>query len=105
MLPVGGRPGTITCGPGMEHETWVRNVLCMPLAEKRLDLTNDEMIEIISRLCTAAGEVHEHFFWIKLLETNLDPRISDLIGDDDNSREMCCSTPACRLMNGRAEAL
>ncbi|MCH8147400.1 MAG: hypothetical protein IH987_05305 [Planctomycetes bacterium] len=80
---------------GMEHDSWVRNVLCMPLAEKQFDLTNDEMLEIIERLCTAAGEEHEQFFWIKLLETNLDPQISDLIywpgeyfGDGDNSREM-----------------
>ncbi len=80
---------------GMDHDTWVRNVLCMPFADKQLELSHDEMLEIITRLCTAAGEEHERFFWIRLLETNLDPRISDLIywpgeyfGDGNNSREM-----------------
>lgn len=80
---------------GMEHDTWVRNVLCMPLAQRPLELSRDEMLEIITRLCTSAGEEHEMFYWLKLLEANLDPRISDLIywpgeyfGDGDNSRAM-----------------
>jgi hypothetical protein len=80
---------------GTEHDTWVRNVLCVPFAARQLTLSQDEMLEIITRLCTAAGEEHEQFFWIRLLETNLDPRISDLLywpgeyfGDGDNSRAM-----------------
>jgi len=80
---------------GMEHDTWVRNLLCMPYAGKQLNLTHDEMLEMIGRLCRAEGQEHERFFWIKLLETNLDPRISDLIfwpgeyfGDGDNSRDL-----------------
>jgi len=59
---------------GTEHDTWVRNVLCTPFAERQLDLSQDEMLEIITRLCTAKGEEPEQFFWIQLLKTNLDPR-------------------------------
>ncbi len=80
---------------GMEHDTWVRTVLSEPFTGKPLELSRDEMLEIITRLCTAAGEEHELVFWIKLLERNLDPRISDLIywpgeyfGDGNNSRRM-----------------
>lgn len=80
---------------GTEHETWVRNTLSIPYAQSNLSLLPPEMLEIISRLCSGAGEEHEQFFWLKVLETHLDPRISDLIywpgeyfGDGDNSRQL-----------------
>lgn len=80
---------------GMDHDTWVRNVLSQPIAERHYELSPNDMLEIITRLCKAAGEEHERCFWVRLLETNLDPRISDLIywpgeyfGDGDNSRSM-----------------
>ena len=80
---------------GMEHETWVRTLLCEPFATKPLAPTRDELLEIITRLTAGDDEVHEQFFWIRVLETHLDPEISDLIywpgeyfGDGDNSREL-----------------
>jgi hypothetical protein len=81
---------------GMEHDTWVRNILCMAVAERPLELTDGELLELISRLCSGPPHAeHEMFFWIKLLETNLDSRISDLIywpgeyfGDGNNARQL-----------------
>jgi hypothetical protein len=80
---------------GMDHDSWVRNVLCEPFVYATPRPTNDEALELIKRLTSAAGEEWEQFFWMRVLETHLDPQISDLIhwpgeyfGDGDNSREL-----------------
>ncbi len=59
---------------GMTHESWVRNVLSTPYAQKKIEISQPELLEIVTRLCSADGEEHEQFFWLKLLETNLDPK-------------------------------
>lgn len=80
---------------GMSHASWVRNVLCEPFVDATTRPTNDEALEIINRLTSGTREEWEQFFWIRVLERHLDPRVSDLIywpgeyfGDGDNSREM-----------------
>ena len=80
---------------GMEHDSWVRNVLCEPFVTATPAPTDEEALELITRLTSAGGEEWEQFFWIRVLEHHLDPRISDLInwpgeyfGDGDNSREL-----------------
>ena len=80
---------------GMEHDSWVRNVLCEPFVTTTPAPTDDEALELITRLTSASGEEWEQFFWIRVLEHHLDPRISDLVhwpgeyfGDGDNSREL-----------------
>ena len=80
---------------GMEYDSWVRNVLCEPFVTATPALTDDEALELIARLTSAGGEEWEQFFWMRVLEHHLDPRISDLIhwpgeyfGDGDNSREL-----------------
>jgi len=57
--------------------------------------TDAEALELITRLVSAGGEEWEQFFWTRVLEHHLDPRISDLIhwpgeyfGDGKNSREL-----------------
>lgn len=80
-----------------DHETWVRNIISEPAARKISDITRDELLELVGRVCNpAAWAEHEVFFWLRLLEANLpDPRLSALIfwpgeyfGDGDNSREL-----------------
>ena len=81
---------------GMEHETFVRQVLCEPAARKIPDITYEELLELVTRVSGAAGAEHELHFWLRLLEANLpDPRLSDLIfwpdeyfGDGGSSREL-----------------
>jgi hypothetical protein len=81
---------------GMEHETWVRQVLSGSAVIKIPDITYDELLELLTRVCRAAGVEHENYFWLRLLEANLpDRRLSDLIfwpgnyfGDGDNSRHL-----------------
>jgi hypothetical protein len=80
----------------MDHETFVRQVLSEPAARKVPDITYDELLELLTRVCRAAGVEHEVYFWLRLLEANLpDPRLSDLIywpgqyfGDGNNAREL-----------------
>jgi hypothetical protein len=79
----------------MEHDEWVRDILCRPYAKKLDGVTREEWLEVIRRVMNAAGEEHEQSFWLTLLEENLDPHISDLIfwpgeyfGDGDDSREL-----------------
>src|SRR5262249_56832026 len=81
---------------GMEHERGVRAVLSEPAARPVPDITRDELLELIRRLSTAAGEEHEQIFWLRLLEANVpDKRISglmfwpgDYFGDGNNSRNL-----------------
>lgn len=80
---------------GMEHETWVRAMLATQHAGTAIDLSPEECLELITRLMKSDGAEHELIFWVNVLKTNLDPRISDLIywpgeyfGDGDNSRQL-----------------
>jgi hypothetical protein len=80
----------------MDHETFVRGVLSEPAVRRIPDITYDELLELVTRVCNAAGEEHEYSFWLSLLQANLpDPRLSALIywpgeyfGDGDNSRQL-----------------
>jgi nucleoside-diphosphate-sugar epimerase len=80
----------------MDHETFVRHVLSKPAARGVPDVTRDDLLELLTRLCNAEGAEHEQQFWLRLLEAKLpDPRLSDLIywpgeyfGDGDNARQL-----------------
>ena len=49
-------------------------------AEVPLDLTTEEMLEMIERICNVKGTPAQHSYWLRCLETNTnDNRISDLI--------------------------
>lgn len=80
---------------GMEHHSWVRNVLCEPFVKATPPPTDAEALELITRLMSAGGDEWELFFWTCVLEHHIDPKMSDLIhwpgeyfGDGDNSREL-----------------
>jgi hypothetical protein len=79
----------------MEHATWVRQLLSEPAVKPLPDVTYEELLELITRICRVHGAEHEIYFWLRFLEVNLDPRISDLIywpgeyfGDGNNAREL-----------------
>jgi hypothetical protein len=79
-----------------EHDVWVREVLARPFERPIPDITREELLELIRRICNGEGEEHETSFYFELLAANVpDPRISDLIywpgeyfGDGDNQREL-----------------
>src|SRR5438105_4438338 len=64
---------------GQDHDTWVRQVLAEPFEKRIPDITREELLELIRRVRENDGELHKIAFWLRLLEVNLDPRISDLI--------------------------
>jgi hypothetical protein len=78
-----------------DEETFVRETLTPP-PTKLPDITYEELLELVTRVCQATGSGSEHEYWLTLLEVNLgNPQLSDLIywpgeyfGDGDNSREM-----------------
>ena len=79
----------------MRHEAWVRTVLARPLAESTPVPTDAEMIEIVRRVMAAEGDEGARAFWLRVLETHLHPRASDLLywpgeffGDGDDRRKM-----------------
>src|SRR5262249_33621532 len=64
---------------GMEHEEFVRNILVEQTIKPIPDITRNEYLEVIRRLLHGHGAEHEEYFWMKLLEVNLqDPMISAL---------------------------
>jgi hypothetical protein len=79
----------------VDPETFARDVL---LARRPLptDLSYDEMLELIRRICKVEGSEFQIGYWLSCLEANTrDGRISDLIywpgeyfGDGDDSREL-----------------
>jgi hypothetical protein len=81
---------------GTDHETFVRQALSEPAVRKVPDVTEEELLELLRRVCGAEGAEHEIAFWLRLLEANLpDPRLSDLIfwpgeyfGDGNDARQL-----------------
>lgn len=81
---------------GQSHDTWVRKLLAQSHQRRLPDVTRGELVELARRVIENAGEEHETYFWLKMLELNVpDPQVSDLIfwpgeyfRDGDNSREL-----------------
>lgn len=62
-----------------DAETFVRRVLT-PRPQKISDISYDEMLEIITRICHFEGTEHEIDYWIDFLAIQLsNPHLSDLI--------------------------
>src|SRR5581483_10919123 len=59
--------------------TFVRDALTLP-PPRIPDIGYDELLELVTRVCTASGTEHENNYWLELLEANIpDPQLSDLI--------------------------
>jgi hypothetical protein len=65
---------------GQDHDTWVRKVLVAPYAQRVMDVTKCELIELARRVMECDGTEHDIDFWLSMLEINIpNERISDLI--------------------------
>lgn len=65
---------------GQDHDTWVRKVLAAPYAQRVMDVTKCELIELARRVMECDGTEHDIDFWLSMLEINIpNERISDLI--------------------------
>ena len=60
----------------MDHTTFVREVLSQPAITTIADITYDELLELVTRVCGAEGAEHEQSFWLHLLQANL-PDLED----------------------------
>ena len=65
---------------GQDHDTWVRKVLAAPYAQRVMDVTKCELIELARRVMECDGTEYDIDFWLSMLEINIpNERISDLI--------------------------
>jgi hypothetical protein len=64
---------------GIDAKTFVRNILT-PRPQKLTDVSYDEMLELITRICNADGTAYEIDYWLNFLEVQLENnKLSDLI--------------------------
>lgn len=69
---------------GTDAETFVRGVLT-PKPEKMTDVSYDEMLELLTRICNADGSEYELNYWLKFLAVQLENnKLSDLIYHPDH---------------------
>jgi hypothetical protein len=80
---------------GTDAITFVKKVLT-PKPQKTEDISYDEMLELITRICNADGTEYEIEYWLEFLEVQIENnRLSDLIyypnhyfGDNLDRNEM-----------------
>ena len=81
----------------IDHKSWVQNLAIERAVGNVTFISEEEIVELISRLCSPADYTeHEKQFWLKILESFLpDSQVAERIshpgkffGEGDNSRQL-----------------